>query len=254
MMKAYSLLIASLLICLGPVNIAPVVGAQSDDAPQRHGPNLAVSEAFFYDEFDEDSLAAEWFWVREDPDNWSLTERPGFLRIHTQWGTIYEDQIGSNLLLRTTPTSSYRLSTRVEFDATQDYQEAALFLYRDDDNYIVVNRLYHTTFGGHVYGFGREENGIGTEGFWAVASGQIAELQLTVSDTHVTGSYKDETGQWVELGRIQFDGLANYPFIAIAAYHGCLDDQPPSIPADFDFVRVSRGLLRQYLPVIRRDS
>ena len=57
----------------------------------------AVSSVTWTDDFDAASLDSSWSWIRNDPTHWSLTERPGFLRIttDTQQGWRSQQSIGS---------------------------------------------------------------------------------------------------------------------------------------------------------------
>lgn len=97
----------------------------------------------FYEGFNWSYLAPEWFWVRENQNKWSLLAKPGSLRIATQYGTL-DGGTANNILLRPAPVVSYELSTRVQIDSVQNYQEAALMLYRDDDNYVKLSKLHHS--------------------------------------------------------------------------------------------------------------
>ena len=61
----------------------------------------------FVDNFDGPELDSCWLWVREDTSHWSLTERPGWMRIKTQPGRIYYG-LGQNYLLRSRPTGDFQ--------------------------------------------------------------------------------------------------------------------------------------------------
>ena len=76
------------------------------------------------DDFDSPTLDSRWFWVNEDPSHWSLTERPGFMRITAQEG-------GENLLLQAAPADDYVIETRLLFEPTQNIQRAGLFIFQD---------------------------------------------------------------------------------------------------------------------------
>jgi hypothetical protein len=65
------------------------------------------SSASWTDEFQGPALAPRWSWAREDPTHWSLSARPGYLRIITQTGGIYEStEEQKNLLLMPVPRRS----------------------------------------------------------------------------------------------------------------------------------------------------
>src|SRR3954447_23352489 len=75
----------------------------------------------FVDNFSSSTLDPGWSWFRPYTSTWSLTERPGFLRIHTQPGTLDDNSLAYNILKRSAPTVNYEVSTRVELTVTQDF-------------------------------------------------------------------------------------------------------------------------------------
>ena len=104
----------------------------------------------FVDNFDGPVLDSCWFWIREDTSHWSLTQRPGWMRIWTQPGEIDNWNNGNdahNILLRRPPEGDYRAITRVQFSPSSLYQYASLLLYVDDANFLMLKRQY-TTYGG----------------------------------------------------------------------------------------------------------
>lgn len=197
------------------------------------------SVAYFSDEFDQPYLSQQWFWINEDPSNWTLAARPGYLRINTQYGTL-DDNPPINILLTTTPADEYEVLTRVEINPTQNYHEAALLLYNDENNYIKLSRLYHSSFGGDIYLFLQEINGIHSIGFITQTTQQISEMRIRILDNSAIGAYRDTLGEWVELGRIQLDEGIRYTYTGITAHNGVENDAVPSIYADFDFFQLNR--------------
>ncbi|MFQ5491950.1 MAG: hypothetical protein ACE5GE_14630, partial [Phycisphaerae bacterium] len=77
----------------------------------------AAAEVAFRDDFDDAQLEAGWTFVREQADDHSLTERPGFFRVQTRRGILGEQATVENLLLRPV-TGDFILETRVEFAPT----------------------------------------------------------------------------------------------------------------------------------------
>lgn len=193
----------------------------------------------FYDDFTYDWLSPEWSWVREDDTNWSLEERPNFLRLHTQNGGLQDNiLLPPNLLLRRAPTINYELITRFEGAFTENFHQALLILYADDDNYLALSRLYDDiNFGGDVYVFWQEENGELVEPLFSAAALEPAtELRLLVTNTFVMALYLDENGEWAALGQTAIDGVNLYPTAGISAYHGVGPLPVSSSLIDFDFV------------------
>lgn len=88
-------------------------------------------------DFDTTALGPQWHWVREDPSGWSLTSDAGTLTIDTQPGDLYETtNTAQNLLLEPVPHGDFIAETKVALQPTENYQQAGLLLYQDDDHYL----------------------------------------------------------------------------------------------------------------------
>jgi len=95
------------------------------------------------DDFTSPTLDPAWAWVREDATHWSLVDRPGYLRLRTQGGELggpWNDV--RNILVRDVPSGDFTVETKLDFSPAQDYQQAGLLIYQDDDNYIKLTRVY----------------------------------------------------------------------------------------------------------------
>ncbi|HTY86323.1 MAG TPA: glycoside hydrolase 43 family protein [Candidatus Acidoferrum sp.] len=79
------------------------------------------------DEFDSARLGLQWQWQANHQDGWySLTSRPGWLRLHPQpMGYNNLAQV-PNLLLQKFPARSFRFETKLEFSPGQAGEEAGL--------------------------------------------------------------------------------------------------------------------------------
>ncbi|MBP3888961.1 MAG: glycoside hydrolase family 43 protein [Cellulosilyticum sp.] len=87
------------------------------------------------DDFNESKLGLMWQWVR-NPDNsaWSLTERPGHMRLWTRDGQLFERR-AKNTLLKREEELSYIASTKLEFNPTKDGEQAGLTCYYSTATY-----------------------------------------------------------------------------------------------------------------------
>ena len=87
------------------------------------------------DDFDSDTLDVHWQFVRRPaPGNYSLTERPGHMRIWTQDGQLFEIR-AKNTLLRREEELSYTAVTKLEFEPTRDGEQAGLTCYYSTATY-----------------------------------------------------------------------------------------------------------------------
>jgi len=95
---------------------------------------------YFRDDFDN-TLGAGWQWLREDPDNWSLSAVPGALQINVDGGQVSDETI-RNLLLRSAPAGNFQIETKIIFRPEADYQFAGLIVYESAPNIIQAGRAF----------------------------------------------------------------------------------------------------------------
>ncbi len=169
-----------------------------------------------------------WYWVREDPSYWSLSARPGFLRIVAQPGDLVAaSNNAENLLLQMAPTGNYEISTRLIFNPTENGQAAGILLRRDDDNYIFLARAYRD---GNSVMFIKEEGGVRSMRSvpW---DGTNTYLRVIRSGTTYSGWYGGAEGAWIRVFDWQ-SGIYN-PDIGLAAWSG--RGGAPNLKAEFDY-------------------
>jgi alpha-N-arabinofuranosidase len=90
----------------------------------------------FIDDFDGPDLGLQWNFRRYPrPGTWSLTENPGYLRLHASPERIRERGRAGLLGIRQTETA-FSYETRMLFAPSNDETEAGMALFQKDDNYI----------------------------------------------------------------------------------------------------------------------
>ncbi|HBE77563.1 MAG TPA: hypothetical protein DDW65_07230, partial [Firmicutes bacterium] len=95
------------------------------------------------DEFDGPTLDSSWSWVRENKNNWSLSENSGSLTIHTEYGELlYSDNNMKNIMLRPAPAGDWTITTKINATFDDSYEQAGLIVYQDDNNYILMEAKY----------------------------------------------------------------------------------------------------------------
>lgn len=205
-------------------------------------PNLNGS---WIDDFDDSSLNDRWTWVRQDPTHWSLTDHPGFMRIITQpegiWSTLNEQH---NLLLTSAPLGDFSITTRVTFTPTQNYHQAGLLVYQDDDNYIKLHRAYDD---GNWVGFVLEAAGT------PFAEGvQVSEtdvyLRISKGGSTYIGEYSVDGIDWIQVA--QYTGTLTDLQVGLGVNHDNVSNL--EIPADFDFFSLDDYTHYLFLPAINR--
>ena len=188
------------------------------------------------DDFSAATLDARWWWVNPDPAKWSLTARPGFLRILTS----SESVAGKNLALQNAPTGDYTVQTRLLFTPTTNYQKAGIVVYRDNANYLVLARQYcnepaPTCVGNGIY-FDRMEGGTGVGSNYALSTTKTGEayLRIVKRGGTYTAYYSENGSTWTLVGAHTM-GVA-LPYVGLTAVRDLLDAQ---IPADFDYFDIA---------------
>jgi regulation of enolase protein 1 (concanavalin A-like superfamily) len=134
------------VVVLGQLLPAPQAQALDGLADTSSDPEPPVAFSFLAREPFTGKLRLNWKVVRPDDKYVSLTKNKGKLTITTQRGTIHADETArkepkaKNLYLLDNPLAtdtSFVVTTCISgFTPKQNYQQAALICYNDDDNYV----------------------------------------------------------------------------------------------------------------------
>lgn len=116
---------------------APLTGRVERDNPMPFATTFQRQQDTFIDEFNEDSLKLDWNFRRVPKEGvFSLTERPGFLRLYTD-PAIPENRGRASLMgIRQTETD-FEFNAAMEFDSESPGAEAGIALFQKDDSYLV---------------------------------------------------------------------------------------------------------------------
>ena len=159
------------------------------------------------DEFDSATLAPEWSFVREAPDNWSLTSDPGSMVITPQQGEIEgSGNNGQNILLQPA-LGDWTMSSKLTFSARPNAatQQGGIIAYADDDNFLKFG-LEATSASNIRFNVTLEDNLRGnpiTQTLTTVSANAILPddntiwLQMTKSGPYYTSSYSIDGDTWV---------------------------------------------------------
>jgi len=193
----------------------------------------------FYDGFDIATLDPAWSWVNEDPTHWSLSARPGFLRIVSSSGAIWEE----NLLLQDAPSGDFTVTTRMLFQPTANYQLAGIVLYEDAENHLVLGRAFcdaspPNCVGNGIY-FDNDEGGQDVGSNYASSTTSLGEAYLRVVRVGTTyyGYYSEDGENWSLVGS-HIRATADLSKVALGVGQ---DQSGARIPADFDFFELRWG-------------
>jgi beta-xylosidase len=136
-----------------PIEISPIPSstpalipsATSTPTTPTVSPTPTPDSKFFRDDFNQ-TLDSGWNWIREDPQNWSMTALPGSLQINVAGGSVVTKN-NPNLLLRSAPEGNFQIQTQITFRPTRNYQFAGLIIFENDANFIQAGRSYCSSVG-----------------------------------------------------------------------------------------------------------
>ena len=208
-----------------------------------------ASSVTWTDDFDAASLDSSWSWIRNDPTHWSLTERPGFLRIttNTQQGPV----VFNNLLVQPVPVGDYEIETRVQFLPTENYQAAGLLVYQDDMNGLQLVRGFcdrpppTCVNNGIYFDYVKDGNLIGGSYAMTIPSQGDTYLKLIRQGPAYTGYVSIDGVNWTLVG-VHTTSITP-SMIGLKA--GNQKQGDAEIPADFDFFTLIDNSKRLYLPL-----
>ncbi|MDR4888382.1 family 16 glycosylhydrolase [Fredinandcohnia sp. QZ13] len=151
------------------------------------------------------NLSSGWFWVRETGSHWYVEGNPKIMKITTQDGSFTNTQTAkpSNILLRdpfTNEAGDFTISTKVKFDATQNFEFAGLIVYQDDKNYVSLGRAFS---GSKIIRFTEGRNGGATDkNYTDTISAQDIQLKIEKTDDTYRAFYSSDGVTWAYAGSI----------------------------------------------------
>jgi hypothetical protein len=211
----------------------------SQTVVDRNQGNPAKSNPMIWrDDFDG-TLQPGWKWVNENPGEWSLTERPGFLTIWTSpFGTG-----GQNLLLRPAPVGDFTIETYEIFQPFENFDFAGLVLWQDEGNFLQFGRAYCDIEGvcaGNAIYFDIVLNG----GFpksnfpTQVENPDEAYLRLISQGSIVKAYYSGNGFDWVKIDEHSLPQGFRINAVGLTSAQHVPDSG--AIPADFDYFTLNQ--------------
>ncbi|MCC7173499.1 MAG: DUF1349 domain-containing protein [Planctomycetes bacterium] len=196
----------------------------------------------FIDNFDSPELDSCWTWIREDTSHWSLTERPGWMRIITQSG---QDNWPStpqccleNKLLREVTDSDVRISCKLAFQPNAPFQQAGILVFKDEDNFIWGARSYGQDNAGQQCFIMAEQNGSSWDYHSLPVSDTLVYLRVDKTAETYAAYLSTDSVDWTYIGSVTSSLSAN-GVIKVGLYGATGPDSTvQNIPADFDYFRI----------------
>jgi len=204
----------------------------SPDLPECYWPAVPAC-----DNFDEPVLAPQWNFLRTPRDEfWSLSERPGYLRLHLRPERLSE-HASPSFVGRRQQHIHFAVQTVLEFEPQTAHECAGLALVQNSDFHY---RLVATLATGPVVRLTRRAHGV--EEIVAEQPIRAGRLYLKVEAREQAYSFyaASEPGQWFPVaqdvdGRILSTPVAGGFVGAYIAMYASSNGQPSTNRADFDW-------------------
>jgi len=188
----------------------------------------------FSDDFDG-TFDSAWNWIRDDDEQWNLTDNPGMLRVNlAQVPDVYQAP-PSTLFVRSIQEENFEIVTHIFFEPVRNFQRAGLVIYEDDENFISLLRAYVDVAGfpGNAIYFDNIFNSETDPQNFTTKTSHPSEVYLKirkVGDTY-SAYYSEEGENWNPIGAhiSQIEPVSIGLLIAET-------DQPISV--DFDFLEL----------------
>ena len=211
---------------LALAGLAPIVPASAAE-PQL--PDGAVVE-----QFDSSTLGPLWTVQSPDASQYSLTEKPGSLRIHSLPGDTWQGSNSArNLVLRDVPRGDFEVVAALTAPVALDFQNAGILAWQDTDNYLRAGLANVGFAGGTVIENGLEVNAGYASTFTARAGVTTEVLKVARAGDVFTTSYWDGAA-WVQAAQVTAKlDVTQVGVYAFSAQNGS------SLVADFDYVAVA---------------
>ena len=189
--------------------------------------------------FAPDGLPADWRWV--DPDSkfnpTRYETKSGVLHIDVPTGKdLYGDTRTAPQLLKAI-AGNFEIETKVKFDPKDVYQGAGLLVFRNDSNYIRLERGYGGVGGGESgIRFDKRED----EVYEPIATqekfptdAKVVELKIRRVGRQFTAFWRLPDGEWKEVGKYS----SGYPETVQVGLIAC--NTAEEIPVEFSYIKLS---------------
>ena len=163
-------------------------------------PTATPEYLIFRDDFNG-AIRPEWTWENENKERWTISP-DGWLQIIGEDAGLLAGKQQSNLLWTDLPDSTFSIVVHLKATPSDNFAQAAIYLYENIDNYVTINRGYCNicpTGGDGVYMDYKVNGQFGD--YWVSFSESDLYLKLEDKDGIITGYYSTAPDQWQRLGR-----------------------------------------------------
>jgi len=212
-----------------------VINATTTAQPYPNGSHFIKTATD--DEFNSTTLDTN-IWTNiwgQTQENFPLDS--GKLSITLESGCAWQNRAdGSNLFLQNAPDGNWEASTKVTFDAQQNFEGAFLTLWQDSDNYVIVNTNYAD---GKKFEVAKEINGIySTIAMPTNYMGNTVHLKIERISPNIYRFYSSANGtNWYKIGTDTYLPFVDEK-IGIGAW--LVDSSRVGVVAEFEHFHIER--------------
>ena len=166
------------------------------------------------DEFDGEALDSKWEVIRRDDERLSVSD--GALHLVSAPQDIFGGETGlPNIVLQPVPdggSGAWSITTEMTWEPTQNFQNAGLVVYVDDDNYIKTGMVWN---GARNFELIKETSGgasfDGTVSAEPVGNRYFLRL-VSENGNDITSQFSPDGETWTEIGTTTLEGLVDPRF------------------------------------------
>jgi len=197
----------------------------------------------FRDDFDG-QFQPGWTWINEDTDKWSFVEGGWLESIGDDKAFYIEEDFGMvNFLTRDIPDGEFVITVHVQSNPSENFQQAAIYIYEDQDNYIALNIGYCEPCKTGGPGFYMEtfiDNNPFEDAYMVERSATNTDvyLRLVNKGGSVTGYYAIAPGEWQRVGA--FGNYFDFKYVGLGTTNSNLEGVDQDIVSRFDYFEISK--------------
>lgn len=196
----------------------------------------------FRDDFDG-YLQPGWAWINEDPERWTFTQE-GWLEIQAGDIAFYsEGGFGLvNFLTRELPEGEFMITAHVKADPIEDFQQATIYIFEDQDNYVALNIGFCQPCAVGGPGFFMEtfiDNNPFENAYMIARDPAVTDvyLRLVNQGGSITGYYATEYGDWQRVGA--FGNYFDFKLVGLGTTNSNPNGLENDIISQFDYFEIA---------------
>jgi regulation of enolase protein 1 (concanavalin A-like superfamily) len=197
----------------------------------------------FRDDF-EGYLQPGWIWVNEEPEHWIFIE-DGWLEITGGNAAFFHEgeEIGiTNFLTRELPEGEFMITSHIHSNPTENFQQAAIYIYQDRNNYVALNIGYCDICATGGPGFFMEtfiDNNPFGDAYLVLRDPEVTDvyLRLVNQGGSITGYYATTPGEWQRVGA--FGNFFDFKLVGLGTTTAKPEGTENPIVSRFDYFEIA---------------